>query len=137
MTVMVSPAWTIVGALTSVSRVDGMTTATLPAWCSLVAGTAWDRRSVPLPSAVQLKSLAGAVKEQVKLTDAFGASVPLNPADGTQLPAHAPVPSTWTPVMVPSPVFFSLTMIVTESPAWTWAGAFWTIDRTVAGCRTS
>ena len=139
-----SPAWILVAeTLFSVSAVEGLTTSTLPLWCSPVAGTAWPRASVPLPSAVQLKSLAGARKEHVKSTSSLWASEPLKAAPPTLVAEavhnerQAPVPSTWTLVIVPSPVFFSRTTIDTESPAWTCAGALVWIVRVVAGMSTS
>ena len=121
-----SPAWILVAeTLLSVSEVDGLTTSTLPCWCSPVAGTAWPSASVPLPSAVQLKSLAGAENAHVKSTASLGASEPLKAPpptfvdEATQFAAHGPVPSTWTLVIVPSPVLASRMTIVTESPSWT------------------
>src|SRR4051794_4395962 len=78
--------------LFSVSNVDEVGPATLPAACSPVAGTAAFSESSPCPSADQALAPAVAVNVQVKSVDAPTASVVAPPVKE----AHFPPPLTLT-----------------------------------------
>src|SRR5215813_322756 len=83
----------------------------LPLVVSPVNGTGLPRMSVPFPVADQL-TFEETTIVQLKFVEAPAARVELPPVQVAQLL----VPVTETPVIVESPVFFSVTVIVTEVP---------------------
>ncbi len=86
----------------------------VPSWCSPVVGTGLLSVSRPWPSAVQVV-VAVAVNVQVKSAEAPTASEAT--LAGVNNPAQAPPPVTETLWSATSPLFVSVTVMVTNVPA--------------------
>jgi hypothetical protein len=87
----------MMGVLACLAK-PGVVLTMAPLWRSLVSGAAALRLSLPVPSALQVTSApsAGALKEQVKSTEAPAASVPLKPAAGVHVAQMPPSLTTLT-----------------------------------------
>src|SRR5262245_22477408 len=84
----------------------------VPLVVSPAAGAGLPSASVPCPVAVQL-TVEFAVNVQLKSCETPGARLGIRAGVNAE---HAPVPVTDTSVIVESPVFFSVTTMVTEVP---------------------